>query len=378
MSNLFDIFDAWEVLLKARQPKGLAKWDKLVYLADNLKSKKASDITFTTAYPGQEGSKKILGSVEGNLHFLLGYANPAFHVASYHWSIIDPNLTVIDSEILNRTKGHPSRIELWDRAGLDMKDEGDLVDGNPHPAVADVREIEKLKAARKSESMTVSSGIGSYTAIPSEGIVYGNHNQQVYAWEMIRDSFFAAANPEVAAKMNEFADLKLEFEKELYPVEEVPELVKHLANKYVGEDFDSNVYPMVKSFFPVPSSVVPLETDKGMTIYGVVTPSSIDFYDREGCTARVSVFGSAFNQFDLNKGGNIYSSVLYSLGRDFFGIPDDLEQYVQNNNALPDSVALQSSPTPGLDLMGSTYAEVNSMAKSVELLESNLYRLVID
>jgi hypothetical protein len=378
LDPLFNVFDAWEVLLKARQPKGLAKWDKLAHISESLKGKKSGDITFTSAYPGQEGKKKTLGSVEGNLHFLMGYANPAFHVATYHWSIVDPNLSILDAEILNRTKGHPSRPELWERAGLEMKDEGDLVEGHPHPAIADVREFEKLKAARKAESITVSSGVGSYTAIPSEGIVYGEHNQQVYAWGMLRDSFLAAANPEMTEAMNAAADIRQEFEEEINPPAEVPELVKHLANRHIGEEFDDNVYAMVKSFFPRPSSVVPILTESGADVYGVVSSSSISFYNREGCPARVSVFDSSFNDFDLTKGGNIYSSVLYSMGRTYFGIPDDLEQYVQKTSISTVSPALEGTPTRGLEHVGDTLSAVSLDSKSVNVEEDGTYRLVVN
>ena len=382
LEGLFSVFDAWDVLIKARQPKGLARWDKLSYLADNLKGKKSSDITFTTCYPGQEGNKKTLGSVEGNLHFLLGYANPAFHICAYHWSIVDPNLDVVEAERFYRVKGHPSRLELWERSGLEMKDEGDLVDGQPHPGIADVREIEKLKAARKAESITVTSGIGSYTAIPSEGIVYGNHNKQIYAWEMVRDSFFAAANPKLTEKMNEVAELRQEFEDEIAaPVEAPPELLKHIANKYAGEEFDQSVYPMVKSFFPIPSSIVPLETSKGTDVYGVVTPSSIDFYDREGCAARVSVFDSAFHSFDLTKGGDIYSSVLYSMGRKYFGIPDDLVQYLQDNTISKSPSILEGNPTPGFEHVGDTFSDLDAISstnKSLVVEDDGTFRLVFD
>ncbi|MHA2068462.1 MAG: hypothetical protein ACXABY_29210, partial [Candidatus Thorarchaeota archaeon] len=77
--------DLLEEIVKARKAKGLDNWKKLDYLSDKLKGKKSSHITFTTSYPGQEGSKKHLGSASGNLQFVLGYANPGFHVAPYHW-----------------------------------------------------------------------------------------------------------------------------------------------------------------------------------------------------------------------------------------------------------------------------------------------------
>jgi hypothetical protein len=375
--NLFFVFDAWDILVKARQPKGLAKWDKLSSIADSLKGKKASDITFTTCYPGSEGQKKTLGSVEGNLHFLMGYANPAFHIASYHYQVVDPTLSASDAQLLYRSKGHPSRPELWERTDLEMNDEGDLVYGEPHPAVADVRDMEKLKNARKAESITVSSGIGSYTAIPSEGIVYGNHNNQVYAWEMVKESFFAAANPDLTEKMNEAAAARQSIETELSKPSDVPELVKHVANKYYGQEFSDDIYSIVKSYFPIPSSIVPLDANTGEVIYGVITPSSIDFYNKEGCSSGITIYDSSFNSLDLTKGGNTYASVIHSLGTTYFGVPRDLDQYVKNNTIIGLPYVLRGTPTEGLENVGTQYNEVNSLSKSV-IIDDGTFRLVIN
>ena len=282
-----ELFDSWEPIAKARKPIGLENWKRLSHMAEQLKGKKAADLTFTTCYPGHEGKKKLLGSIEGNLHFLMGYANPAFHVAAYHWCVVDPNLSEEDALVLHKTKGHPSRPELWERCELEMDDEGDLVDGMPHPSVADVREMVKVARAKKAESITVDSGVGSYTAIPSEGLVYGNHNKQTYAWEMLKNSFFAAANEELTEKMNEAQDAQLEMEQEIARSLEIPEPIKHYAHHYAGADFGDDVYPLVKSHYPVPSSVLPMEVETGETVYGVVTDSSINFFDREGVPVNV-------------------------------------------------------------------------------------------
>lgn len=376
LDALFSVFDAWDLLIKARQPKGLAKWDKLAYLADSLKGKKSSDITFTTSYPGQEGSKKTLGSVEGNLYFLMGYANPAFHIAPYHYQIVDPNLTEVDAAVLYRSKGHPSRPELWERTDLEMEDEGDLLDGSPHPAVADVREIVKIKQARRAESVTVPSGTGSYTFIPSEGIVYGNHNKQVYLWEMVKDSFFSAANPDIALVMEEAAASRQELEEVIAGSATVPELVKHVAYKYNGQPFHDDIYNLVKSQFPVPGSILPLDAATGEVLYGVVTPSSVDFYDREGCSAKVGVYDSAFHSFDLTKGGDTYSSVVRSFGYQCLGLFKDLDQYIEEVDIVEVPSVLKGTPTTGLDNLGTDYLEVSSSNKDV-VVDEGTYRLVI-
>lgn len=328
-----ELFDSWEPISKARKPIGLENWKRLSHMAEQLKGKKASDLTFTTCYPGHEGKKKLLGSIEGNLHFLMGYANPAFHIAAYHWCVVDPNLSEEDALVLHKTKGHPSRPELWECSELEMEDEGDLIDGAPHPSVADVREMVKVARAKKAESITVDSGVGSYTAIPSEGLVYGNHNKQVYAWEMVKNSFFAAANPELTEKMNEAQDAELEMEEEISRSIEIPQAVKHRAEEFVDIDFDDNVYPLVKSYYPVPSSILPVEAATGETIYGVVTKSSVDFYDKEGSPVNVEVYDLPVASFDLTEGGQIFSSVIKSFGEKFIGLPEGLEEYVHVEEA---------------------------------------------
>lgn len=340
--SLFDAFTSWnltdEDIQKARKPIGLENWKRLAHMAGQLKGKKAADLTFTTCYPGQEGKKKTLGSVEGNLHFLLGYANPGFHLAPYHWMVVDPNLSETDALMLHKTKGHPSRPELWECADLETTDEGDLIEGHPHPSVGDVREAQRIIAAKTAESITVQSGAGTYTGIPSEGLLYGRHNDHVYAWEMVKDSFFAASNQELADKMNEALDAhhdlyesvnKADIEPDIKPVI-IPEQIKHLAALHAGNAFNSEVYPLVKSHFPVPGTVIPADTEKGNMVYGIVTKSSIDFYDREGCPVNVEVYDLPFTTFDLSQDGDIYASVIKSFGVKYLGIPSDLEEFVDD------------------------------------------------
>jgi hypothetical protein len=373
-----ELFDSWEPIAKARKPIGLENWKRLSHMAEQLKGKKASDLTFTSCYPGHEGKKKTLGSIEGNLHFLMGYGNPAFHMAPYHWMVIDPNLNEEDAIILHRANGHPSRPGLWERSELEMDDEGDQIEGAPHPAVADVREMVKVARAKKAESITVSSGTGSYTAIPSEGLVYGHHNDQTYAWAMLQDSFFAAANPELAYKMNEVDEAREEMEEAISAKAEIPELVKHLAFRFSEQDFVAEVYPLAKSHFPRPSSIVPIMVETGQDIYGVVTDSSIDFFDREGCPVNVRVYDLPFTSFDLTKGGGIFSSVIHSFGEKYFGISPDLAEFVTQETPVSTAPVLESIPTAGLEGMSDSFTESVLVNKNVTIDEDGTFRLVVE
>jgi hypothetical protein len=292
--------------------------------------------------------------------------------------VIDPNLNEEDAILLHKANGHPSRPELWERSALEMDDEGDQISGAPHPAVADVREMVKVARAKKAESITVASGAGSYTAIPSEGLVYGHHNNQTYAWAMLRDSFFAAANPELTEKMNEADEAVEEMEEAISATAEIPELVKHLALRFSEHDFVDEVYPLAKSHFPRPSSIVPITVESGQDIYGVVTDTSIDFFDREGCPVNVKVYDLPFTSFDLTKGGGIFSSVIHSFGEKYFGISPDLAEFVTQEAPVSTPTVLESTPTVGLDGVPTEYQAMSPLQKSVEIDEDGTFRLVVE
>ncbi len=306
LANL-SVFDSWEPIAKARKPKGLKEWGRLQHIASKLDGKSSKDITFTTSYPGQEGKKKILGSIEGNLHFLLGYGNPGFHLADYHWQIIDPNLSDEEAAQLSEMRGHPSRIDLWQKSGLPLEEEGDLGGGAPHPDFAADRQSQDNKKRLVESSMYVPSGAGAYVAVPLKGIIIDATTQQTYKWSLVKDSFFGATNPEMAEKMNE-----AEAEEELPAVQKALLSDKVLARCVLG-DFASEVYPFVKGTFPNPGSVVSFEADSGEEIYSVVTCKSLDFYDREGVPICFSVFDRQYESFDLTKGGDIHPSVLLNF-----------------------------------------------------------------
>lgn len=373
MDSLFEVFTCWEPIYKARKAKGLDNWSSLSHLAGKLKGKGKKEITFTCGHPSHPGEKHILGSVLGNLHFLMGYGNPAFHFAPYHWQIIDPSVEEEEVEELHHLRGHPSRMEFWERSGLDVEDEGDQDEGEPHPEVADVLETKRKKASRDAESITVTSGIGRYTGVPSEGLVYGEHNDHVYKWEMVKNSFLAAAHPDLAEAMNvaseEFTEKEERVDKSL-----ITDYILDLA-KSQGE-FDYSVFPLVKAKFPAPGSVVPLSTLEDETIYGVVTSKSVDFLDREGAPVFVQVYDREYSSFDLRKSGNIHPSIIYNFGVNYLNIQrDDVEQFVGGEEGRRmGATVVKGRPTPGFESLEED--QIDSLVKSVERV-GNTYRLVL-
>lgn len=366
-----NIFDSWDPIVKARKAKGLENWSRLKHMSEKLKGKKASDISFTTCYPGKEGQVKILGSVEGNLHFLLGYGNPGFHMAPYHWQVIDPNLDDEAAEELYRVKGHPSRPEIWKEAGMEDKPEGDLELGMPHPAAVAAQE----QAKRESEGIRVAVGAGVYLAVPSEGLVYGEHNGHVYTWDVVKDSFMAAMNPSMVEAMDAAQEEDRDVaEKSFGP--EVPEMVVHRLVE--GEEFFPNVYPLVKSLFPVPGSIIPLETDTRETIYGVVSPGDITFYDRGGAEVSVRAYDRAYKSLDLRRGGDVHPSILLMFGVHYLGLDatelEHLGSFQREIQSAP--TVVKGKPSPGFDDIEATQENLEMLNKSV-MLVGDTFRLIV-
>jgi len=300
------IFDALEDIVKARKAKGLDSWKKLDHLKDKLQGKQASHITFTTCYPGQEGTKKHLGSASGNLHFVLGYVSPGFHVAPYHWQLVDPNLT--DQEAA--AKKHPTNPRYWKDSGLPIEDEGDFDLGKPHKLSQNSANSVARASVRKTGAMQVKSGYGKYVAVPGEGAVYSLSNGHVYKWDVIKESFFAATQPDVTEAMNES--------------EEAPEVEKSLRGP--REPFSDFVYPLVRRHFPKPGSVF----DAG-SVKVLVKSDRVVFFDENKDPTYIKVFDRVYDHFDLKKGGDIHPSILLQFAVHYLGVnQQELAQFVHN------------------------------------------------
>jgi hypothetical protein len=324
MTDLFQYFDAWEPLLKARKAKGLDKWARLQNLSEKLQGKDSSAISFTCSHPShaKEPIKHLLGSIEGNLHFLMGYGNPDFHVAPYHWQIIDPNVTDEEAVELTKRMPHPSNPSFWAKAGITAEPEGDTDEGNSHPTQKKAREDKRKQEFRDSEAITVQSASGIYTCYPSEGMIYGNHNGHVYAWELVKDSFFTAQNPQVAEAMNS-SSVKKSFDGLKFKTA-IPQELRAYTAQFAGELYHEEVWPLVKSRFPAPGKVIKLASNTQETLYGVTTPTSIEFYDRSAKPANVRLFDRQYTHFDLTRDGNVPPASLFRFLTKHFKINAEL------------------------------------------------------
>jgi len=301
-------FDSWEYLSKARKAKGIDQWKKLLPLSEKLSGKKANHISFTCAHPSHEVPVvHHLGSNDGNLHFLMGYGNPGFHLAPYHLQIIDPNITEDEAEKLSRS--HPSKPAFW--KGVEIFVEGDKQEGKPHPGVKD-----KIRAIRRAklDKFTVTQSTGTYTAIPVEGIVYGDEKEVQYPWDLVNNSYFSEQDEKMTEQMDlvaEIKDIKKSFEVSFNVA--IPDIVAYHAESHQGSSFTKSVYPLVNSKFPAPGAVVPISSTEQETIYGVVTKKSVEFMDREGSEVSVRAFDRWYPSFSLEKGGNVHPSVLLNF-----------------------------------------------------------------
>ena len=338
LDTLENVFTAWSDLIsKARKPKGLENWKRLQHVAHKINGKGAKQITFTAVNPATgTTSTHILGSTEGNLKFLLGYGNPGFHLAPYHWQIIDPNLSDDDAEKLYKEKGHPSNPKFWNSFNLDITEEGDLEEGEPHSSVR-MEQVQKEKD--KKEVL-----IDGFKVKPADGRIESLATGQEYLWDLVKDTYFSYEHPEVA-EMFEEEDTS----KSLKPVVWAPshgEALEELRKGYSSTDWHDNVYPLVKSRFPKPGSLVKIQKN----LYGLITHKAVEFYDKEGFSCPIDIYGSEFTEIDLRKGGNIFPSVVLNFATNYMNIDRDrLLQYEHRTDTEVElDYAISGAPTPGV------------------------------
>lgn len=324
MTTIFDHFDSWEPLFKARKAKGLDKWERLRSLSERLQGKGVKDISFTCCHPSHSNPiKHVLGSVEGNLHFLLGYGNPDFHMAPYHWQVIDPNLTDEEAKEMHSRISHPGNPKMWKTVTLPTDDEGDIAEGSPHPERKIAKDKAKAEAENRKGAIVVESAAGTYVCLPRTQMVYGMESRHSYTWPLVKDTFFAKRHPEVAEAM-ESAEISKSRRSVVYTLG-IPENVKRDALSFKGQAFAESVWPLVKSRFHKPGKILTLENNEGATLYGVVTDRSIQFYNKDGSPALVKAFDRDYVKFELSNGGTP-PAVLFSFLRKHVDLREDLLQ----------------------------------------------------
>ncbi len=313
--SIKDVFDAWEPLIKARYDGPLEEWDGLENIAKKLEGKEESHFSFVCIHPSHENLEKsdmgyhALGSVEGNQHFLTGYGSPHFHVMPYHFQIIDPELNDEMAKALCGRIGNPANMDLWLEEWGDSTSEfvsGELEKGKPH------KDVHKYKSTL---SWTV-NGM-KYGAVTKTQMVHSPTHQ--YKWDVVKDSYIASQMPEeYKAKMDRAAKKAAKKQKA-----EVPEMVKHQCST-AEDEFSAEVYPLVRSEFPKPGSVIPVELPSSETVYGVVKGESIDFCDKLGHPVGLNIYDKAYFSLDLRKGGNIHPSILYTFASKYVYLDEDL------------------------------------------------------
>lgn len=317
MSNedLLNVFDAWEPMVKARKAKGLDKWAKLENVSHKLKGKGAEHIRYTCCHPSHEGGKTThtLGSVMGNLHFLMGYGNPGFGAMPYHYQVMDPMLDDDGADVIFRKLGNPANPTFWRAAGLEVFPEGEA-EGSTHKEAEPMVKVQRAKSGK-----AVPSGYGTYKMQPDESRVYDVQRDTHYRWSLVKDSYFASSNSEVAKKMNKASEKRIVPEATTI---EVPDMVKHIQSG-VEPGWGPDVYPFVKSMFPVPGSVVPVTAGDGSTIYGVMQSNALIFHNKNGNIVDMHVYDYAYKYFDLEKGGNIHPAILIAFAKSHLGLDTD-------------------------------------------------------
>lgn len=363
MDALFKAFDAWHDIHKARKAKGLDNWAKLSHLADRLAGKGSKHISFTCGHPTHGGVAEThnLGSNLGNLHFLLGYGNPGFYLAPYHWQIIYPDLDEKEVASFAAQHKHPSQPILWEKSGLDVSVEGDQEDGAPHPYAHTAR----MSAEQKARSISTKFGYHSYKADPVLGTVTEAITEKVYKWDLIQNSFFAYANPKIVEAMDAAKAINDK------PV--VPEAVLQQVSKGA---WDPGVYPLVKSLFPKPGSIVTINTGTEV-VYGLIKSNLIELVDSAGNQVEVEQYDRAYKSLDLLQDGDMHPSMLYNFATRYLGIDverlKDLTKSVNKEDETNFASVVYGLPSRGYDDVPPDPADLK---KSVSI-KDHTFRLVV-
>lgn len=334
MSDLFSTFDALEPLIKAKA-KTLDKWKKMSDLGEKLAGKSASDITFTSSHPQYEGAEvqHTLGSSVGNLHFLLGYVNPGFHVADYHWMLVDPFLT--EEEAAGRE--HPANPEFWERSGLEDRDEGDIAAGTPHSSYSVRKEAKERIEALSKEAVQAVGGYTNYVGFPSQQVILDSDTGHLYSWDLFKDSMFSAENTEFADAMNSKEDTVQEKPTTISKALPLPVIESATAGEY------SNVYPLVDSCFPKPGSILTMSTE-GNEVYGVFGKSRVYFKDKYGKDVKVHIYDSVHKSLDLRPDGGMHPSVLLNFAVHYLNVDKDaLAQFMESSELRVEEYTTEES-----------------------------------
>ncbi len=283
-NDFLSIFDAIEPLAKGKS-------SSMKKLAKKLVGKEVRHISFTCGHPSHaEPVVHLLGTIEGNTHYLLGFANPLFVAAPYHFQLIDPSLPIGVATRLFKMIGNPSNPALWP-AGIQAGPEGETKD------------------TPKEASATVTFGASSYQVTGT--MVTCAATQAMYAPELVCLSYM----PSQKMMQAEAAAAEV--------VDTTPSTIKALCASEVSV-FVDDVYPFVRNTFPGPGTCVPINTESSETIYGIMTNKSVDFYNRAGEKAGLEVFGRRLTELDLVAGGNSHPSVLVNFAEKHLSIDVDL------------------------------------------------------
>lgn len=296
----FEIFTAWSPLLKSHS-------EQITNVANILADKSGKDITFTAIDMAGNLEEFVLGTIEGNSKFLLGYCNPGFKLCPYHFVILDPNITEDEAQKLYDERGHPANPRFWAEFDIEPFAEGDD-EGTPHSSFSS-------EGSDSTDSSFEFSFKGqSYIADPENQLVYSQSEDKVYHWNLLRNTYFSSQNPELYGLMELHKVVK---QLTLSPVEETASVNK-------GFDWHNEVLPLVKGVLPRPGSVIKVETDT----FGIITTDSIEFTNKQGVAKSINILDNSVTDISLTTDGVGTVILLKFLEKYLHVDVKALEQYI--------------------------------------------------
>jgi hypothetical protein len=223
---------------------------------------------------------------------------------------MDPSVSEEMAKNIYDAKGHPSILAFWAAAGQAPFTEGDVKEGKPHP--------DAIVLPKQDNVFKFSFRGKKYEANPDTQLVTCVTTDHTYAWALVQNTYLASQIPELALTMEPLPEI----EKKL----PYPEPLKILVNAVKGKRYNEDVYPLVKSTFPKPGTVI--NTGAGFAVF---CPTSVVVFDKEGEVSPLQLWDTTnySGRLDLHKGGSTFPCAIINFAEEFLAMDvSSIEKFI--------------------------------------------------
>lgn len=145
---------------------------------------------------------------------------------------------------------------------------------------------------------------GVFHVDPKNKKAYNKNNGYAFDWDIVSQLPSFQKQSALLHAVNTFSDDKLEH----LDAHDIPDVIADLAAEAIGASaapgsvpFADTVWPFLQKHMPSPGSVIPIGVVGGVEVFGVVTPETVDFYDKDGNDVSLMGADGPLAYLDLTK-----------------------------------------------------------------------------